>query len=98
MEYKDFQNQVQSDVVKGLEEIDAFDIIEDEQRVAVVDSCDESVFSKYSASDTDNSSVISNDNLFISVSFRLTYIPVKSPHYYTTSVICIFQNVTRLTL
>ena len=60
MEYKDFQNQVQADVVKGLEEIDAFDIIEDEQRVAVVDSCDESVFSKYSAGDSDNSSAISN--------------------------------------
>ncbi len=60
MEYKDFQNQVQQDVIRQLEEIDAFDIIEDEQRVAVVDSCDESVFSKYSANDTDSSSVISN--------------------------------------
>ena len=45
MEYKDFQNQVQQDVIKQLEEIDAFDIIEDEQRAAVVDSCDEYVFS-----------------------------------------------------
>ena len=60
MEYKDFQNQLQTEVLGELNEIDAFDIIEDEQRVSVVDSCDESVFLKYSAGDTDAASVISN--------------------------------------
>ena len=60
MEYKDFQNQLQAEVIDELKEIDAFDIIEDEQRVSVVDSCDESVFTKYSAADADVVSVISN--------------------------------------
>ena len=60
MEFKDFQNQVQADVVKGLEEIDAFDIIEDEQRVAVIDSCDETVFADYISEDPGNASVVSS--------------------------------------
>ncbi len=60
MEYKDFENQLQSDVIAQLKEIDAFDIIEDEQRVAVIDSCDEAVFAGYISEDPVNASVVSN--------------------------------------
>ncbi len=60
MEYKDFANQLHADAIEELKEIDAFDIIEDEQRVSVIDSCDESVFAKYSVNDTDNFNVISD--------------------------------------
>jgi cytoskeletal protein CcmA (bactofilin family) len=60
MEYKDFENQLQSDVIAQLKEIDAFDIIEDEQRVTVIDSCDEAVFAGYISEDPVNASVVSN--------------------------------------
>jgi len=60
MEYKDFANQPNSEALAELKEIDAFDIIEDEQRVSVVDSCDESVFNSYSANDFDNTNVVSD--------------------------------------
>ena len=60
MEYKDFTDQFQADAINSLKEIDAFDIIEDEQRVAVVDSCDETVFAKYLEGDSDNVNVISD--------------------------------------
>ncbi len=60
MEYKDFTNQLQEEAIKGLQEIDAFDIIDDEQRVAVVDSCDEAVFSKYLSGEAENLNVVSD--------------------------------------
>jgi len=60
MEYKDLTNQLHTDAIEELKEIDAFDIIEDEQKVAVIDSCDESIFARYSMNDTDNINVISD--------------------------------------
>ena len=65
MEYKDFENQLQSDVIAQLKEIDAFDIIEDEQRVTVIDSCDEAVFAGYISEDPVNASVVSNGMVIV---------------------------------